>query len=220
MQNTFYLNQDERCMLRDLFSVPAGAEQDTANVPFSARWRDIKGGDSAAMLTQLIQFLEKADHLVLQATYGEYKFSFNLSLGEDQWGQPQVLFAPPLIQDLSHSHSRAWRTHRTSGIHLTDQNGKPMNWHIRNLSATGMLLDGPVPPLPPGTRFQAYLRAPDMLAIPICGQIIRQEELDDEWRRCAVRLHLNAQTRYQLNQYLYRQHRQENPIQEKYLAAC
>ncbi|MFC3912872.1 PilZ domain-containing protein [Pseudaeromonas sharmana] len=212
MQHSFVLNQDERLMLRELFSAPAVADEDLSSL--SLGWDHASAGDAETMLAMLLPLLQQAEQLVLHANYGQHRFSFRLSVAEDEWGRPELRFSPPLILDVTHSQPRAWRACHPSGIHLTDQAGRPLDWHIRNLSATGMQLDGPVPPLPAGIRFQACLAAPELEPIPICGQMVRQEELSSGWRRCVVRLHLDDEACFQLNQYLYQQHLRQYPIPE------
>ena len=135
MQHSFVLNQDERLMLRELFSAPAVADEDLSSL--SLGWDHASAGDAETMLAMLLPLLQQAEQLVLHANYGQHRFSFRLSVAEDEWGRPELRFSPPLILDVTHSQPRAWRACHPSGIHLTDQAGRPLDWHIRNRHAAG-----------------------------------------------------------------------------------
>ena len=163
---------------------------------------------SSLALPDLVTLLGQAENLVLDAEFKQQRFSFPLSFVADGEGNLLPRLNAPKIEELGQGSPREWRVSVLDDAELFDANGERLPWRIRNLSASGILLDGCFDSLEIGAAFQAQLRYQQHGKIRLRGRVVRKLPQGCGRELCAIELCLKRQAQQKLQQYLYQKHRQ------------
>ncbi|QGZ71969.1 PilZ domain-containing protein [Aeromonas hydrophila] len=147
------LTEDELAMLRDL-----GSDQETA------------AGQSLSgyLATPLLGLLQRADQLVLEASFAGHQLRFPLRFtqGDDGFVEPRI--AAPVIKELGYPHPRTWRLDEQASFRMGEH-----DYLVHSLSLDGLVVEGLPPGLAVGATLTGSLLIEDLAPLPLSAELVR-----------------------------------------------
>ncbi|HDC4321432.1 MULTISPECIES: PilZ domain-containing protein [Aeromonas] len=147
------LTEDELAMLRDL-----GSDQETA------------AGQSLSgyLATPLLGLLQRADQLVLEASFAGHQLRFPLRFtqGDDGFVEPRI--AAPVIKELGYPHPRTWRLDEQASFRMGEH-----EYLVHSLSLDGLVVEGLPPGLAVGATLTGSLLIEDLAPLPLSAELVR-----------------------------------------------
>lgn len=120
------LDADELALLGEVLLAPAEAE---APIPLNLPFGQL-----------LLPLMERADGLLLVASYGHHLLRFPVRLQRDEFGRPALAIDAPEILETGPT-LRDWRLQPLAPLRLLDHNGNEIRLRIHDLSVSGLALE-------------------------------------------------------------------------------
>ncbi|MBR7628613.1 MAG: PilZ domain-containing protein [Aeromonas popoffii] len=180
------LTEDELAMLRDL-----GSSQETA------------AGQSLSgyLATPLLELLQRADQLVLEARFAGHQLRFPLRFteGDDGFVEPRI--AAPIITELGYPHLRAWRLDQEARLKVADT-----ECLVHSLSLDGLVVEGLPTDLTIGATLSGTLLINELAPLPLCAELVRHMHLRNGVQGWALHFQMAKPDLEQLSSWMFQRH--------------
>ncbi|MDF2412727.1 PilZ domain-containing protein [Aeromonas sp. 1HA1] len=180
------LTEDELAMLRDL-----GSSQETA------------AGQSLSgyLATPLLELLQRADQLVLEARIAGHQLRFPLRFteGDDGFVEPRI--AAPIITELGYPHLRAWRLDQEARLKVADT-----ECLVHSLSLDGLVVEGLPTDLTIGATLSGTLLINELAPLPLCAELVRHMHLRNGVQGWALHFQMAKPDLEQLSSWMFQRH--------------
>ncbi len=180
------LTEDELAMLRDL-----GSSQETA------------AGQSLSgyLATPLLELLQRADQLVLEARFAGHQLRFPLRFteGDDGFVEPRI--AAPIITELGYPHLRAWRLDQEARLKVADT-----ECLVHSLSLDGLVVEGLPTDLTIGATLSGTLLIHELAPLPLCAELVRHMHLRNGVQGWALHFQMAKPDLEQLSSWMFQRH--------------
>lgn len=183
------LDAEELALLGEVLLPPADADAPLpVNLPFGQL---------------LLPLMERADHLLLVASYRHHLLRFPVRLQRDEFGRPTLAIDAPEILETGPT-LRNWRLQPLAPLRLLDPHGNDIQLRIHDLSVSGLSLEFDDPQTIP-EQLNLQLELPECgTRLPLAAARVRH--LDGQ--RVAYRLQPGDEALAErLRWFLFQQHR-------------
>lgn len=180
------LTEDELAMLRDL-----GSSQETA----------VGQSLSGYLATPLLELLQRADQLVLEARFAGHQLRFPLRFteGDDGFVEPRI--AAPIITELGYPHLRAWRLDQEARLKVADT-----ECLVHSLSLDGLVVEGLPTDLTIGATLSGTLLINELAPLPLCAELVRHMHLRNGVQGWALHFQMAKPDLEQLSSWMFQRH--------------
>lgn len=152
----------------------------------------------------LLSALGQNAQLSLDAHFDGYWMSFPVHMVEDEMHNLQLELGAPRIFEEG-TVQRPMRLRLDTPLSLLDENTRPTDLQVQQISPTGLLVSGAAH-LP--AQFELWLPLPGQDAIAVRGQLIRTVQPHLGAYRLTLR---HAEHAERLSQFIFDQHRRQHP---------
>lgn len=165
------VTDDEFQLLSEIVVSIDASEEEEQHIAF-----DISGSNGKE---ELLFQLGLSDELQLVANYGNHRLVFPIGMNEGDFSNFNITFKPPKIFEKGAS-LRPWRLLGDKNIYLINQQGEVLNYHIKDLSVSGisLLIDHEGQGDLPEQLNNIYLQLPNNERLAISATKIRR--VDDK----------------------------------------
>ncbi|MEI6896810.1 MAG: PilZ domain-containing protein [Psychromonas sp.] len=201
MSNVFNINDDEFKFLSEMVQ-DAKVEKKSNSIEF-----DLIGDNEQ---TTLLSQLKLADNLQITANFGRHRLVFPVQLKQGDFANFSMVLQSPKIFEQGDC-LRSWRLLADNDICLTDKGGKILNYHVKDISASGisLLIDNEEHADFPEHLNNIYLQLPNNERLAISATQIRR--IDDKTVAYMLRSSLDDTVLTSLIKYLFECHSRQFP---------
>lgn len=162
----------------------------------------VNGG---VQIKDLLTRLVAQDHVTIQAQFENQQISFPLQLVEDEFHAQHIKLGAPTIYE-DGPMIRPWRLTLSAPVPLEDDDGRPLDLWVRELSFNGLLLEARGRAAPPA--LSAWFAPDGFGAMAMKGK--RQRKTEDGLYAYSLRENTPQETE-RLRQFILQQHQLSHP---------